>query len=244
MRLFRREKKTKTANTSKVADRTKCSIPSTGAPASDNDKQTPLHLAVRNGKEDVAKTLLKKGIGKHAEDKDGQKGITRILADKNADTELVQLDVTKEAQDSEGRTPLHKAVSNGQAKMARSLVQPKANMEATTQGNTILHQAAREGNTRASLVLNYPLPGELYSIPFRYHPMAAQRSNGSTDSTWSNASAESYQSRDSYQPHMRPRYTASTQATSQYSYYGTSHSHNYGLEISPAPKTPSEKNDR
>jgi hypothetical protein len=267
---------TKTANSKlEDADRTKGSTPSTGAPTSGNDttKQTPLHLAVRNGKEGVVKALLKKGTDKHAEDKDGktalvkghastetldenqdtllhqavregqeaavtipldlhakieakdsngktplensikngQKSITKILVDKNANTELVQLDGTKEAQDtsSEGRMPLRKAVSNGHA-----------NMEARTILNYPLP------------VLNYPLPNEYYyDIPIRSsYPMALQRSNGSTDSTWSNTTPiESYQSRHSYQPYGRAGYTASTQATSQYpSYDSTSRSQSNG----------------
>jgi Ankyrin repeats (3 copies) len=198
-----------TNTASKVADRAKGSTPSIGAPTSDNDTQTPLHLAVRNGKEGQD-TLLHQAVREgqeaavaillEAKDsngktplensiKNGQKGITRILADKNADVELVQLD---EAQGSEGRTSLHKAISSGH---------PKANttMKATP------HQAAREGNFRALPVFNYPLPEKYYyeyyhkhhSIPTRSPPTASRRLHVSTGSNRSYCSAESYQLRDS-----------------------------------------------
>jgi len=76
--------------------------------------------------------------------------------------------------------------------------------------------------------LNYCLPPEYYT-PIRSRPTASQRSNAPTDSSRSiSTSAESYQSRDSYQ-------AASTQATSQYY---------YRQETSPPPRTPSEKGDR
>jgi hypothetical protein len=207
-----------TNTASKVADRAKGSTPSIGAPTSDNDKQTPLHLAVRNEKEGQD-TLLHQAVREgqeaavailvlEAKDsngktplensiKNGQKGITRILADKNADVELVQLD---EAQGSEGRTSLHKAISSGHAEIARFPVQPKANttMKATP------HQAAREGNFRALPVFNYPLPEKYYeyyykhhSIPTRSPPTASRRLHVSTGSNRSYCSAESYQLRDS-----------------------------------------------
>jgi ankyrin repeat protein len=168
--------------------------------AHDENQDTLLHQAVREGKEAAIAILLDLHAEIEAKDSNGktplensieigQKGITRILADKNADTELVQLDGNKEAQDSEGRTPLNKAVSNGQARFP---VRPKANMEATIQGNTISRQAAREGNVRTHPIFNYPLPPEYY-YPIRSRPMAMQHSNASTDSSWSYCSAESYQ---------------------------------------------------
>jgi hypothetical protein len=95
---------------------------------------------------------------------------------------------------------------------------------------------------RQKLVLNYPLPSQHYDTTRttytirHYHPMAQQRSSGSTDSNWSNASVESYQSRDLYQAHGR--------ATSQYPSSGATHNQNYRQETSPSPKTPSEKGDR
>jgi len=96
-----------------------------------------------------------------------------------------------------------------------------------------------------NLVLNYPLPPEsYYGTPTCSHPMAQQRSSGSTDSSWSITAAESYQSRDSHQAHGRARPAASTQATSQYPSYGATHNQNYRQERSPSPKTPSEKDDR
>jgi hypothetical protein len=93
-------------------------------------------------------------------------------------------------------------------------------------------------------VFNYPLPPQYYNTTrpthtiHHYHPMALQRSSGSTDSSWSVTSAESYQA------HGRARPAASTQATSQYPSYGATHNHNYQQETSPSPKTPSEKGDR
>lgn len=226
---------TKTANSKlEDADRTKGSTPSTGAPTSDNDttKQTPLHLAVRNGKEGVVKALLKKGTDKHAEDKDGKTALVKGHAstetlDENQDTLLHQavregqeaavtipldLHAKIEAKDSNGKTPLENSIKNGQKSITKILVD---NLK----------------NANTELILNYPLPNEYYyDIPIRSsYPMALQRSNGSTDSTWSNTPVESYQSRHSYQPYGRAGYTASTQATSQYpSYDSTSRSQSNG----------------
>jgi ankyrin repeat protein len=218
----------------------------------DENQDTLLHQAVKEGQEAAVPILLDFHAEIEAKDSNGKtplensikKCITRILADnlKNADTELVQPGVNKEAQDNEGRTPLQKAVSNSHAETARFPVQPKANMEATIQGNTSLHQPARGGNPR---VFNYCLPDEYYSIPIRSCAMAPQRSNDSTDNNWSYYyPAESYRLQDSAQPHGLTRHTTSTQATNQYPSYEPPRSWDHQRSTATPPTTPSEKGDR
>jgi ankyrin repeat protein len=167
MWLFRREKMTKTANTSKAADRTKDSTPSIGAPTSDNDKQTPLHLAVRDGKEGVVKALLEKGVDKHAEDKDGKTAfyyavfegkeeIARLFA---ADEEtkgdlllqaagsgnaeavnlLLGLGASPKVTGKDGNTPLYRAVFGGHMKAAKALKECREDRD--RDGDTILLKA-------------------------------------------------------------------------------------------------------
>jgi ankyrin repeat protein len=179
-RLFRREKITKTANTSKVADRTKgSSTPSTRAPTSDNDEQTPLHLAVRDGKKGVVKALLKERIDKHAEDKDGKTAfyyavfegkeeIARLFA---ADEEtkadlllqaagsgnagavnlLLGLGASPKVTGKDGSTPLYRAVFGGHVKAAKAL---KGCIEDRDRDDdTILLKAVKLGNQKATALL-------------------------------------------------------------------------------------------
>jgi ankyrin repeat protein len=165
--LFRREKMTKTANTSEVADRTKGSTPSTGAPTSDNDEQTPLHLAVSNGKKGVVKALLEKGVDKYAVF-EGKEEITRLFA---ADEEtkgdlllqaagsgnaeavnlLLGLGASPKVTGKDGNTPLYRAVFGGHMKAAKALKECIEDRD--RDDDTILLKAVKLGNKKATALL-------------------------------------------------------------------------------------------
>src|ERR1700722_2800034 len=93
-------------------------------------------------------------------------------------------------------------------------------------------------------VLNYCLPDEYYPINHRSYAMSQQPSNASTDSNYSTSSADSYELRDSSQPHGFARHTTSTQATNQYPSYAPPRSRDHQRSTTTPPTPPSEKGDR
>ncbi|OBT38880.1 hypothetical protein VE00_11137 [Pseudogymnoascus sp. WSF 3629] len=123
--------------------------------ATDGNGKTLLMQAAEQGDLNTAKLLRSIGAEVEAQDSDDS-----TLLHQAAETGklkavrvLIELDANKEAQDSKGRTPLHRAVFNGHVGIARFLVTAKADIEALIGKETILHQAARDGDIRATEIL-------------------------------------------------------------------------------------------
>jgi ankyrin repeat protein len=95
---------------------------------------TPLHLAVANGHEAVARLMTNKGANIEAEGSfDGAYWIPLHQAAANGDIALVRLLIDKGANidatgNYERRTPLHLAVVNGDVAVAGLLIDTGANM--------------------------------------------------------------------------------------------------------------------
>jgi ankyrin repeat protein len=110
---------------------------------------TPLHVAARRGKKDVAELLLANGADVNARDKMGKtplhdaarhnsKDVAELLLAKGADVN---------ARDKRGRTPLHLAARYNSKDVAELLLANKADVNAkNNNGETSLHVAAIKNN--------------------------------------------------------------------------------------------------
>ncbi|OPB37505.1 hypothetical protein A0O28_0044170 [Trichoderma guizhouense] len=112
------------------------------------NRDTPLHLAVQDGKEDVVESLLIQGANIEAKNKHGHtpfydavwnwdENMVKLLLDHGADIE---------AKDNDGSTPFGLAIWNGKTDMVKLLLNHGANIEAKmNDGNTPLSCAAWNG---------------------------------------------------------------------------------------------------
>ncbi|RYP43193.1 hypothetical protein DL768_010045 [Monosporascus sp. mg162] len=119
-------------------------------------KQTPLHLASKNGHFDIAQLLLDKDADIEAADKDGwtplfwasrngHHDITQLLLDKAADIE---------AADNYGETPLQRASGNGHFDIAQLLLDKGADIEAANKdGWTPLSWASQNAHVDIAQLL-------------------------------------------------------------------------------------------
>ncbi|KAH0533253.1 hypothetical protein TsFJ059_001840 [Trichoderma semiorbis] len=111
---------------------------------------TPLHLAVQDGKADVVESLLMQGANIEAKDKYGGTPLFDAVRKGNEDMAKLLLDrgADIEAKNKEGRTPLCNAVCNRNMDMTKLLLNRGADIDAeqTSDGWTILHTMVAEGN--------------------------------------------------------------------------------------------------
>ncbi|KAL7801877.1 ankyrin repeat-containing domain protein [Trichoderma afarasin] len=111
-------------------------------------RQTPLHLAVQDGKADVVESLLMQGDNIEAQDTDGKTPLHLAVLKGNLDMTKLLLDrgANIEAKKDEGRTPLFNAVCSGNEDIAKLLLNRGANIEAPEFENwTALHVMAANG---------------------------------------------------------------------------------------------------
>ena len=121
-----------------------------------DDALTPLHLAAREGHEDVARVLLGHGADAtaqtnygstplHIAAREGREDIARILLEHGADLA---------SQRKDGWTPLHVASQWGYEEVTSLLLEHGADSTAlTNDGSTPLHLVAREGHEDVARVL-------------------------------------------------------------------------------------------
>ncbi|QYS94986.1 ANK_REP_REGION domain-containing protein [Trichoderma simmonsii] len=111
-------------------------------------RQTPLHLAVQDGKADLVESLLMQGDNIEAQDTNGKTPLHLAVLKGNLDMTKLLLDrgANIEAKKDEGRTPLFNAVCNGNEDMAKLLLTRGADIEAPEFENwTALHVMAANG---------------------------------------------------------------------------------------------------
>ena len=116
---------------------------------SDNDKTTPLHLAVRNQNFNVANTLIEK-CGNISQ-KDGNGNTALHLAVENENDEIVKLlvkyDINTECKNLDGNTALHLAVQRNNEVVVRILGELVQNFDVKNHDrNTALHLAVEKEN--------------------------------------------------------------------------------------------------
>ncbi|XP_061660146.1 receptor-interacting serine/threonine-protein kinase 4 isoform X2 [Syngnathoides biaculeatus] len=130
-----------------------------GAAINETDGQgrTPAHVACQHGQENVVRVLLSRGADVQINGKDkwtalhfaswqGHLGIVKLLV-KQAGGDV-------DGQTTDGRTPLHLASQRGQYRVARILIELKADVHMkTSELNTPLHVAAETGHTSTSRLL-------------------------------------------------------------------------------------------
>ncbi|WP_253302358.1 ankyrin repeat domain-containing protein [Wolbachia endosymbiont of Psylliodes chrysocephala] len=135
--------------------------------ATDNSKNTALHLAAQEGYKEVIEALLDKGANVNAKDKDGKtprnlttnEAIQTLLqntaklleAAKNSDIDevrrLISEGASVNATDQDGKTPLHWAARNGKKEVVEALLKVNGiNVNAYDKdNNTPLHLAVPNG---------------------------------------------------------------------------------------------------
>ena len=116
---------------------------------SDNDKTTPLHLAVRNQNFNVANTLIEKCV--NISQKDGNGNTALHLAVENENDEIVELllkyDINTECKNLDGNTALHLAVQRNNEVVVRILGELVQNFDVKNHDrNTALHLAVEKEN--------------------------------------------------------------------------------------------------
>ena len=116
---------------------------------SDNDKTTPLHLAVRNQNFNVANTLIEKCV--NISQKDGNGNTALHLAVENENDEIVKLlvkyDINTECKNLDGNTALHLAVQRNNEVIVRILGELVQNFDVKNHDrNTALHLAVEKEN--------------------------------------------------------------------------------------------------
>ena len=111
----------------------------------------PLHVAVQNGQQHMAKLLLKKGADEYAQTAAAFKTPLHIAAGTNNMFFVHLLDTNKtklaiKARDVYGYTPLHVAVRAGDRQAVATLFEKGADIEAKDKyGRTALHHAVQKG---------------------------------------------------------------------------------------------------
>ncbi len=109
--------------------------------AQDQDKNTPLHLAIINGRTETAKFLIEKGADIDAQDQD--KNTPLHLAIINGHTEIVDRLIAAGAKinvrNEDGSTPLHLATDKGYIEIVKLLIKKGANIDIkNAKGKTFL----------------------------------------------------------------------------------------------------------
>ena len=118
------------------------------------DGRTPLHIAVKNGQEEMARLLLKRGCGVHinAQDLDGKTSLHLAVDQKDkkmAALLLERLGIDLEIQDRDGKTPFHRAIDSGCEEMVLLFLEEKPGLHLLDrEGKTLLHSAVESGNER------------------------------------------------------------------------------------------------
>jgi ankyrin repeat protein len=117
--------------------------------ARNKDKETPLHIAAKEGHTKIVQYLIDKGADKqaraayyrtplHLAAERGYIAVVQCLIEKGAG---------REAKEYCNQTPLHLAARNGHTEVAKYLVKQEANTQAKDRfNNTPLHNAARNGH--------------------------------------------------------------------------------------------------
>jgi Ankyrin repeats (3 copies)/Ankyrin repeats (many copies) len=109
------------------------------------NRSTPLHLASRQGNEEVARVLVEHGAEVSAKDKDGSTPLHEASSGGGVDLArfLVEHGADASAKGENGLTPLHEASSRGHVYLARFLVEHSADVSAEDEsGSTPLHLAS------------------------------------------------------------------------------------------------------
>src|SRR6267142_1471294 len=121
-----------------------------------DNESTPLHLASREGHEDVARILFEHGADTEAQAKDGETPLH--LASQGNHAELAQLLLGHQAdvaaQTKDGETPLHLASQQNHVELARLLLKHSADVAARTKDQeTPLHLASDCGHIALARLL-------------------------------------------------------------------------------------------
>ena len=120
------------------------------------ENATPLHLASREGRLEVACMLIEHGADMEAQDKHGETPLHLALRNgqlKVAGT-LIERGADVTAKDKRGETPLHLASRKGQPEVAVMLIERGADVKAKNEdGKTPLHFALREGQLEVAGML-------------------------------------------------------------------------------------------
>ncbi len=111
---------------------------------------TPLHLAARDGRRDIADTLLRAGANARAADARGATALHWGCGSSEIASILASAGADPNARDVAGRSPLHWAANIGSAEGVDALAKHGSDVNAADlAGTTPLHLAARRGAARA-----------------------------------------------------------------------------------------------
>jgi ankyrin repeat protein len=119
--------------------------------ATDNAQETPLHVAVRAGSQNMVKKLLDAGANILSIDKDGDNAVHKACS--QGYTEIVDILVNYRANiegtNNQGETPLYMAFENDNKKMVEKLLAVGANILSMNKyGENMLHIACGQGNEK------------------------------------------------------------------------------------------------
>ncbi|RYE14430.1 MAG: ankyrin repeat domain-containing protein [Rickettsiales bacterium] len=118
--------------------------------------QTPLHIASREGHNDIVTALLKSGAYINATDISGKTPLHIAVENghNNIVTKLLSAEAYVNATDKFGYTALHYAAEKGNTNIVKELLSKGAYVNATNEhGKTPLHLAAEAGRTETVKVL-------------------------------------------------------------------------------------------
>jgi ankyrin repeat protein len=115
---------------------------------------TPLHMAVQDGREQIVRVLIARGADVNRANDRGNTPLHRAVEYPNLVTALLDAGANANAPDVQGRTPLHWVAMGGAKASLETMLARGADVKAVDQqGQTALHCAAREGNTAAIAAL-------------------------------------------------------------------------------------------
>ncbi len=119
-------------------------------------KWTPLLVALKNGRPEVATVLLKHGADANYQDKRGKSPLHIASRHPSGDLARLLLDhgANLNASDTRGKSALHETSSNGQITLVKLLLEYGADADTrNNSGWTPLHYAARDGHPEVVLLL-------------------------------------------------------------------------------------------